>query len=110
VHRELDALRADDAVGDGAFLLDVREPDEFAAGHAPRAVSVPIGELEARRGELPDGIAIVCVCRSGVRSASAADVLCAAGYDAVNLVGGMLAWATEGLPVTSAAGGAGIVI
>ena len=52
---------------------------------------------------------VVCVCRSGARSATAAEALTRAGFDAINLVGGMQAWAAEGLAVTTAAGGAGIV-
>ncbi len=109
MHRELDALDAEDAVANGALLLDVREPDEFAAGHAPVATSVPLGELGGRLGELAGAATVVCVCRSGARSAAAAEALTTAGYDAVNLVGGMLAWAREGLPVVSSAGGAGEV-
>ncbi|HEV3212451.1 MAG TPA: rhodanese-like domain-containing protein [Acidimicrobiales bacterium] len=109
VHRELDALDADDAVRAGALLLDVREPDEFDAGHAPGATSVPLGELGARLDELEGARMVVCVCRSGVRSAAAAEALTGAGYDAANLVGGMLAWAAEGLPVTTAGGAAGEV-
>jgi rhodanese-related sulfurtransferase len=109
VHRELDALDAEDAVANGALLLDVREPDEFDAGHAPAARCVPLGELGQRLGELAEATAVVCVCRSGARSAAAAEALTAAGYDAINLVGGMLAWAREGLPMVTSAGGVGEV-
>jgi rhodanese-related sulfurtransferase len=109
VHRELDALDAEDAVATGALLLDVREPDEFAAGHAPDAKCVPLGELGARLDELTGTATVVCVCRSGARSAAAAEALTAAGYDAINLVGGMIAWAQEGLPIVSSSGGAGEV-
>ena len=109
MHRELDALDADDAVRRGAVLLDVREPDEFDAGHAPGARLLPLGELAARTGELDPTVPVVCVCRSGARSATAAEALTRAGFDAINLVGGMQAWAAEGLAVTTAAGGAGIV-
>lgn len=109
MHRELDALDAEDAVRSGALLLDVREPEEFDAGHAPGAVSMPLGELGARLDELADAGTVVCVCRSGARSAAAAEALHAAGYDAINLVGGMLAWAREGLPMASSGGGAGEV-
>jgi rhodanese-related sulfurtransferase len=109
VHRELDALNADDAVASGALLLDVREPDEFAAGHAPAAICVPLGELGARLDELSGAATVVCVCRSGARSAAAAEALTAAGYDAINLVGGMLAWAREGLPIVSSLGRSGEV-
>jgi rhodanese-related sulfurtransferase len=110
VHRECDPLGAEDAVREGAVLLDVREPDEFAAGHAPGATELAVGELEGRLAELPTGTTIVCVCRSGVRSASAADLLVRAGFDAVNLVGGMLAWAAEGLPVVTNSGAPGTVL
>lgn len=109
-HLDVDPLAADTANAGGAVLLDVREPDEFAAGHAPGAVHIRVGELDRRAAELAAGTAIVCVCRSGVRSASAADMLVAKGFDAVNLAGGMLAWASEGLPVTTDGGGAGIVL
>lgn len=109
MHRELDALDADDAVRSGALLLDVREPEEFDAGHAPGATLVPLGELGERLDELAGARTIVCVCRSGARSAVAAEALTTAGYDAINLVGGMLAWAAEGLAMTSSSGGAGEV-
>jgi rhodanese-related sulfurtransferase len=108
--RELDPLSADDAARDGAVLLDVREPVEFETGHAPNARLIPLGDLPARAGELDPAHAIVCVCRSGHRSAHAADALTAAGFDAVNLAGGMLAWAAEGLPVVTEQGGAGAVL
>jgi rhodanese-related sulfurtransferase len=108
--RELSALAADDAVAAGAHLLDVREPDEFDAGHAPRASSIPLGALEQRVGELPRDAMIVCVCRSGHRSATAARALSSAGFDAVNLTGGMYAWAADGLPVVTVTGSPGTVI
>lgn len=108
--RELDPVAADDAVSEGAVLLDVREPDEFAAGHAPEAVSVPLGALEGTSGTLDSTRPIVCVCRSGARSTTATTALVAAGFNAANLAGGMQAWAAAGLPVVDAAGGAGTVI
>ncbi len=109
MHRELDALGADEAHEHGASLLDVREPDEFAAGHAPGAVSIPLGSLQARRTELPAEGVILCICRSGVRSATAADLLVAAGHDAVNVLGGTLAWSREGLALVASDGGSGTV-
>lgn len=92
------------------MLLDVREPEEFAAGHAPTAVHVPLGELERRLDELGGSTVVVCVCRSGVRSAAAAGFLRANGRDARNLTGGMLAWAAEGLAVTTPTGDPGTVL
>lgn len=96
-------------VGAGAFLLDVREHDEWVAGHAPDAVHIPLGELGARVEELPADRRIVAVCRSGARSGAAAGALLGAGYDAVNLAGGMQAWEATGLPVVTDSGGAGRV-
>ena len=98
---------------EGAVLLDVREDDEWDAGHAPDATHVPLGDLAAahERGDLPsDDRRIVAVCRSGGRSAAATQALRGAGYDAVNLEGGMRAWASTGLPVVTDAGGPGAVV
>jgi len=91
-------------------LLDVREADEWEAGHASRAQWVPLGELEAARFRLPMNRRIVCVCRSGVRSARATESLIAWGFDAANMEGGMKAWAASGLPVVRDDGTPGKVI
>jgi DMSO/TMAO reductase YedYZ molybdopterin-dependent catalytic subunit len=85
----------------GALLLDVRERDEWHDGHAGQATLIPMGEVKARRDELPQGRRIVVVCRSGGRSAAVTDALRASGYDAVNLTGGMCAWTAAGLPVVT---------
>jgi DMSO/TMAO reductase YedYZ molybdopterin-dependent catalytic subunit/rhodanese-related sulfurtransferase len=85
----------------GAVLHDVREPHEWSEAHAPQAVLIPMGEVQARRSELPSGRRIVVVCRSGGRSAAITDTLRARGYDAVNLTGGMCAWTAAGLPVVT---------
>jgi DMSO/TMAO reductase YedYZ molybdopterin-dependent catalytic subunit len=97
------ARAARSLVDAGALLLDVREPGEWADGHAHGAIFIPMGRVQARRGELPTGRRIVVVCRSGGRSAAITDALRAHAYDAVNLTGGMCAWAAAGLPVTSPA-------
>jgi rhodanese-related sulfurtransferase len=94
----------------GAVLLDVREPDEWQAGHAPDAVFIPIGELAQRTGELATDRRIVAICRVGGRSARATQFLLAQGFDAVNLTGGMRAWAAADLDVVTADGGPGTVI
>ncbi len=83
----------------GAFLLDVREVQEWVAGHAPDAVLIPLGQLGARVDELPKDATILCICRSGARSGRAADALTGAGYDSRNVAGGMQAWESSGLPV-----------
>ena len=103
------AAEAAARVDDGAMLLDVREPDEWQAGHAPRARHIPLGQLPQRARELPANKPIVAVCRSGNRSACAAAILADAGRDASNLAGGMRAWARAGLPVVAKGGGPGRV-
>lgn len=75
-----------------AQLVDVREPDEVAAGGLAAAVNIPLGDLPARVGELDRARRVVLLCRSGGRSASAAEMLDAAGFsEVINLAGGMLA-------------------
>jgi rhodanese-related sulfurtransferase len=94
----------------GAALLDVREVDEWQAGHAPDAQFIPLGEVAARTNELTTDRRIVAICRSGARSERAARFLRAQGFDVVNLTGGMRAWATAGLDVVTDDGGPGAVI
>ena len=101
---------AADAVPDGAWLLNVREDDEWAAGHAPRATHVPLGQLMARLGDVPADREVVVVCRVGARSLQAAAYLNAMGRRAVNLAGGMEAWAAAGRPMVSEAGTAPVVL
>jgi rhodanese-related sulfurtransferase len=90
-------------VPEGAVVLDVREDDEWQAGHAPGALHVPMGDLPARLADLPDEELYV-VCRSGGRSARAAAWLVRNGYDAVNVVGGMGAWVEAGRPLEAPGG------
>jgi rhodanese-related sulfurtransferase len=97
-------------VEEGALLLDVREADEWDAGHAPGALWMPVGEVAARVHELARDRRIVAICRSGARSRAVAEALLGAGYDAVNLDGGMRAWASEDLPVVASDGLPGTVI
>lgn len=96
-------------VRDGAVLLDVREPDEWHAGHAPGATWIPLGRLAAEHGSLPRDRPVLAICRVGGRSAHAAAALVGAGLDARNVAGGMQAWAAAGLPVVTEAGGPGRV-
>ena len=85
----------------GVFLLDVREDDEWVAGHAPDAVHVRLGELGARAAELPRDREIYVICRTGSRSAYAAQALAGGGLDAVNVADGMTGWAVAGRPMIS---------
>ena len=91
----------------GHALVDVREPHEWAAGHAPGAIHLPLGELHPDR--LPAAERLLCVCRSGARSSQAVAALRNAGYDAVNVEGGMNAWHADGLPVVRDDGHPGTV-
>ena len=91
----------------GAVLLDVREPRDWQAGHAPKARHIPLSQLARRASELPNGRAVVTVCRSGSRSARAAAQLARDGRQVSNLTGGMHAWARAGLPVVAKGGGPG---
>jgi rhodanese-related sulfurtransferase len=92
------------ALPEGVTLLDVREPDEWAAGHAPEAVHIPMGDIQARLGDLPADNEVYVVCRSGGRSARVTAFLNANGWDAKNVDGGMQSWHAAGRPLTSDAG------
>ena len=92
------------SVPDGAWLLDVREDDEWAAGHAPGARHIPLGELGARTAEVPQGQAVFVICRSGTRSGRAAQALTGAGWQAINVAGGMQDWAAAGRPMITDSG------
>jgi rhodanese-related sulfurtransferase len=92
---------------DSHVLVDVREPAEWSAGHAPGAVHLPLGELHPDR--LPAAERLLCICRSGARSSKAVAALRNAGFDAVNVAGGMNAWHAHGLPVVRDDGRPGTV-
>jgi rhodanese-related sulfurtransferase len=91
-------------------LLDVREQPEWDAGHIAGAVHIPMTELNTRQQEIPTDRPIVCVCRSGQRSAMVTQALVGAGFDAQNLDGGMLAWAELKAPIVTDDGSPGTVI
>lgn len=87
------ALKAMISTGVHFMLVDVRQPDEFAAGHIEGAILLPLDMLEANLGRIPKNVKLVVYCRSGHRSAKAVSILMAHGYDrAVSLNGGFLAW------------------
>jgi rhodanese-related sulfurtransferase len=92
-------------VSDDAHLLDVREDDEWVAGHAPDAQHLPMHEIPARLAEVPTDRNVVVVCRSGGRSARVVEFLLHNGWDNVhNLAGGMQDWAAAGRPVVAEGG------
>lgn len=87
-------------VDPGPFVLDVREPWEFAEGHLPGARLVPLGELDLRLSEIPHDRPILSVCHVGQRSLVAAAYLLQSGYsDVTSMEGGTAAWIESGLPV-----------
>ena len=91
-------------------LLDVREPDEWQAGHIEGAQHIPLGQLRDRLGEVPKDRKILAVCRSGSRSEAAAKGLRTLGYTVENLDGGVTAWSRAGLPLVATGDGPGRVI
>jgi rhodanese-related sulfurtransferase len=97
-HGDVDVAEAHRAAQAGeALLLDVREDAEWALGHAPSAVHVPMGQL--RQDSVPRDRPVLAVCRVGGRSAAVAEALAELGYDVRNVAGGMQAWQSAGLPV-----------
>ncbi|MEU6377231.1 rhodanese-like domain-containing protein [Streptomyces sp. NPDC046909] len=95
-----------------AVLVDVREADEFRAGHIPGALHIPLARLESVSAARHLGTAqrLVLVCRSGNRSRQAVALLAEHGVTAVDVIGGMRDWAAQGLPVADAHGAPGIVV
>ncbi len=81
------------------FVLDVRQPEEFRAGHIPGATLIPLNKLGESLKKLPQDRDILCVCRSGSRSSVATRQLNGAGYNAINLSGGMSSWERNRFPV-----------
>ncbi|MEV8532198.1 rhodanese-like domain-containing protein [Streptomyces sp. NPDC051211] len=104
----VDALAAD------SFILDVREDDEWTAGHAEGALHIPMSEFVARFGELTeaaeDGRRVHVMCRVGGRSAQVTQYLVQQGVDAVNVDGGMQVWEATGRPVVTNEGAPGTVV
>ena len=89
-----------EAEGPKPYLLDVREPWEYLAGHVPGAQLIPLGELEQRVAEVPRNREVLAICHSGQRSLAAAGYLQQLGYIAVsNVDGGTAAWIEHGYPL-----------
>lgn len=88
-------------IPDGARILDVREDVEWEAGHIDGAQHIPLGELSARYGEVPLDEDVYVICRSGGRSLKATAYLAQSGFDPINVLGGMGAWADADKPMVS---------
>lgn len=95
---EVDATALAAAHRHGAVVLDVRQPEEYAAGHVPGALLIPLDQLGSRLDEVPRGVHLYVICKSGARSATAVEALTAAGCEATNVAGGTLAWVDAGFP------------
>ena len=86
----------------GAFILDVREPEEWEQYHIPGATLIPLGELDVRVNEVPNDQEIVVVCRSGNRSQVGRDILLNAGFNQVtSMAGGINQWSATGYETVS---------
>ena len=83
----------------GALVLDVRQPDEYEAGHVPGARLIPLNEVPTRMGEVPADGTVYVICQTGGRSARATEFLRAQGIDARNVAGGTKAWVESGRAV-----------
>jgi rhodanese-related sulfurtransferase len=97
--REVDQTAFAAAYRDGATVIDVREPYEYATGHVPGARLVPLGQLPVHVDELPRTGRVYVICATGNRSLAAADFLAHAGVDAWSVTGGTHAWSRAGNPV-----------
>lgn len=97
--RETDIDQLAAAIDGGAVVVDVRETGEYAEGHVPGAVNIPMGHLTGHLDELDRSTVLHVICASGNRSAAMTDVLVAQGFDAVNVAGGTGAWIRSGRPI-----------
>lgn len=96
---EVSPTEASQMQTEGAFVLDVREQDEWDAGHVEGATLIPLGDLPNRLSELPKDKQIIVMCKSGNRSAQGRDLLLANGFTQVtSMAGGITAWVEAGLP------------
>lgn len=87
--------------GGTTVVVDVRMPDEYAEGHVPGALLIPLPEIADRLGEIPAVEHVSVICRSGGRSLKACEYLVGAGMPAANVSGGTLAWLEAGYPVVT---------
>lgn len=92
----VNAARAIELVQDGATLVDVREIGEWKSGHAPRAVHIPLAQIDQGARRLKKDRPVVVVCASGMRSRTGASRLRTLGFEATSVSGGMGAWQRAG--------------
>ena len=91
---EIDIEEFATARGSG-LVVDVREPEEYVAGHVPGAVPIPMSQLATPLGEIDKSLPVFVICASGNRSSAMTDLLRGAGFDAVSVAGGTGAWTSS---------------
>jgi rhodanese-related sulfurtransferase len=101
---EVDVSEIPSTDGQRPYLLDVREDDEWDAGHIEGAEHIPMMDVPVRLAEIPTGEQVLVICRSGSRSARVAGFLQAQGVDAANVAGGMQVWSLLGRAMTGPPG------
>lgn len=102
MHVTVTELKA--AMDEQAYVVDVREPNEYEAGHVPGAVLMPLATVPIRHSELPRDRTVYLVCQTGGRSFTAATWLAQQGYDVRNVTGGTSDWVSHGFPVENGRG------
>jgi rhodanese-related sulfurtransferase len=105
----IDGTKARQIISEGGVLVDVRTASEWNAGHAPTAMHIPLDQLDRKMSQLPTGVPIVTVCKSGARSAAAARSLAAHGFEVSSVRGGMRSWQNAGGRVIAKSGREGTV-
>lgn len=98
---EVDVTQMAVLMAEGAVLIDVRMPDEYAVVHVPGAVLIPLPELGERTAEVPKDQEVYVICGVGGRSLTAAEALNNAGWNAVSVAGGTRGWVSAGFPVST---------
>jgi len=101
--REVDVRAFAAAHRDGAVVVDVREPHEYASGHVPGATMIPMAFVHQQMRDLPRNEPVYVICASGNRSLTAASWMATAGITAVSVAGGTSAWADAGGPLVTGA-------
>lgn len=98
--KEVTIDELEQAIAQGAHVVDVREQDEFDAGHVPNAHHIPLNTVSDRVSEIPEGETVWLICQGGVRSMKAANYLEAQGYNVVSVAGGTGSWIGAGKTVS----------
>lgn len=93
---EVDVDQLDQAMAEGAPVIDVRQPDEYDVAHVPGAHLIPLGEVAFRIGEVPANGPVYVICATGARSLKATEFYRGRGIDAHNVAGGTKAWVESG--------------